>query len=51
MLSVLFLYAAQVMFFVYVFIHGWNLGIVGSLRMVFYSVTAILIGFLASGGG
>lgn len=29
--------------------NGWNLGIVGNLQMVFYSIAVILIGLLAFG--
>ncbi|MEK6899212.1 MAG: hypothetical protein AABW79_03900 [Nanoarchaeota archaeon] len=49
MLLVILLYVAQVVFFVYVFMNGWNLGIVGNLQMVFYSIAVILIGLLAFG--
>ena len=29
--------------------NDWNLGVVGNLQMVFYSMTVVLIGFFAFG--
>jgi len=49
MLGVLLLYVAQVVFFVYVFMNGWNLGIAGNMQMVFYSIGVVLIGLLVFG--
>ena len=49
MLFVILLYLAQVMFFVYVFANGWNLGIVGNLQMIFYSICVVVIGLLVFG--
>ncbi len=49
MIAVLLLYLAQVVFFVYVFANGWNLGIVGNLQMVFYSIGVVLLGMLFFG--
>lgn len=49
MIAVIILYLAQVIFFVYVFMNGWNLGIVGNLQMVFYSIGVVLIGMLVFG--
>ena len=49
MLVVLLLYLLQVLFFVYVFSNGWNLGIVGNLQMVFYSIGVVTFGLLFFG--
>ena len=49
MIAVIVLYLAQIFFFIYVFINNWDLGIVGNLQMVFFSLSVILIGFLAFG--
>ena len=49
MIAVLFLYLAQIFFFIYVFINNWNLGVVGNLQMVFFSLSVILLGFFAFG--
>ena len=49
MLLVIFLYVIQVFFFVYIFMNKWNLGIVGNLQMVFYSISVVLIGVLVFG--
>lgn len=49
MLAVLALYIAQVVFFIYVFVNGWELGIVGNLQMVFYSITVVTIGLIVFG--
>ena len=49
MFFILLLYLAQVLFFIYVFIHKWDLGIVGNLQMVFYSLGVIIIGVLGFG--
>lgn len=49
MILVLLLYLFQVVFFVYVFINGWKLGIVGNLQMVFYSISVLVIGLIVFG--
>lgn len=49
MIAVLLLYVIQIIFFLYAFIHGWKLGILGNIQMVFYSITVILSGFLIFG--
>ena len=49
MITIILLYLAQVIFFVYVFMHGWNLGIVGNLQMVFYSISVVLMGMFFFG--
>ena len=49
MIAVLLLYVAQILFFLYIFINGWKLGIVGNLQMVFYSITVVTIGLLIFG--
>jgi drug/metabolite transporter (DMT)-like permease len=49
MLVIILLYLAQIAFFVYVFIQGWKLGIVGILQMMFYSITIILSGYFIFG--
>jgi len=49
MILVLLLYVAQVVFFVYVFMNDWNLGIVGNLQMVFYSISVVLMGIFIFG--
>jgi len=49
MLAIILLYLAQIIFFVYVFMNKWNLGFVGVLQMVFYSVTVVLVGLLYFG--
>lgn len=49
MLGVLLLYLAQIAFFVYVFINNWQLGVVGNLQMVFYSIGVVLLGVFAFG--
>ena len=49
MTAILLLYFAQIVFFIYVFNNNWNLGIVGNLQMVFYSLTVVLTGFLMFG--
>jgi drug/metabolite transporter (DMT)-like permease len=40
------LYAAQVVFFWYVFVRRMRLGIAGNLQMVTYSVATVLLGLL-----
>lgn len=45
-LAILLLYFIQIVLFLYVFIHKWNLGIVGILQMVFYSFTVLIFGLL-----
>ena len=49
MVFILLLYVAQIAFFVYVFRYQWELGIVGNLQIVFYSLTVILSGLLIFG--
>ena len=49
MIAIIILYFIQVIFFIYVFANGWNLGIVGNIQMVFYSLGVVLIGLLAFG--
>lgn len=49
MILILLLYIVQVVFFVYVFMNDWNLGIVGNLQMVFYSISVVLIGIFIFG--
>lgn len=46
---VLLLYLVQIIFFLYVFMHGWKLGILGNVQMLFYSITVVLSGFLIFG--
>jgi drug/metabolite transporter (DMT)-like permease len=46
MVAIILLYVVQIGFFIYVFVHHWKLGIVGNLQMLFYSLTAVLIGYL-----
>lgn len=43
---ILLLYFVQVVLLIYIFTHNWNLGIVGNLQVVFYSITIILAGLL-----
>ena len=45
MLAAFLLYVTQVAFFVYVFRHGWKLGVVGAIQVVFFSLTVIAIGY------
>ncbi|MDO8625558.1 MAG: hypothetical protein Q7R47_05725 [Candidatus Diapherotrites archaeon] len=49
MIGIVVLYLVQVAFFVYVFSKGWNLGIVGNIQMVFYSIGVVSIGLLVFG--
>lgn len=49
MALILFLYLAQIALFIYTFRHNWNLGIVGNLQMVFYSLTVVIGGILFFG--
>jgi multidrug transporter EmrE-like cation transporter len=46
MIGVVFLYLLQIAFFTYVFVNGWQLGVVGVLQMVAYSAFVILTGIL-----
>jgi len=46
MVGVLFLYLMQIAFFTYIFVNGWQLGVVGILQMVAYSAFIILTGVL-----
>ena len=48
-IAVLLLYLTQIFFFLYLFMNNWNLGIVGNLQMVFFSLSVILLGFFAFG--
>jgi hypothetical protein len=41
---VVFLYLVQIVFFTFVFVNGWQLGAVGILQMVAYSVFVIITG-------
>lgn len=47
--GVILLYLLQILFFIYVFSHGWNLSVVGNLQMVFYSLSVVGIGILLFG--
>ena len=49
MIVIILLYLAQIIFFVYVFAHNWQLGVVGILQMIFYSITVVVVGFLIFG--
>lgn len=49
MIAIILLYVVQILFFWYVFINGWKLGIVGNIQMLFYSMTVVLSGFLIFG--
>lgn len=49
MLLIITLYLVQIVFFVYVFTNNWELGIVGNLQMVFYSISVVLMGLLFFG--
>ena len=44
MIGVLFLYTVQIVFFTYVFVNDWQLGVVGILQMVAYSVFVVMTG-------
>ena len=44
MIAVVALYIVQILFFTYVFVNGWQLGVVGVLQMVAYSAFVILTG-------
>ena len=44
MVGVLFLYLVQIAFFTYVFVNDWQLGVVGILQMVAYSVFVVMTG-------
>jgi drug/metabolite transporter (DMT)-like permease len=44
MIGVVFLYLVQIAFFTYVFVIGWELGVVGVLQMVAYSAFVVLTG-------
>lgn len=48
-LGILLLYVTQIIFFVYVFAHGWKLGMVGVVQMVTYSIFVILAGIFYFG--
>ena len=49
MIWALMLYAIQVFFIAYVFIHNWKLGIAGNVQIVFYSIAIVLMGLLIFG--
>src|SRR3989344_6112047 len=49
MLMIILLYLAQILFFIYVFMNKWKLGIAGTLQMVFYAITVILVGLIYFG--
>ena len=49
MIAIIALYLLQIAFFLYVFMNNWNLGVVGNLQMVFFSLSVILLGFFAFG--
>ncbi|MEK6957792.1 MAG: hypothetical protein AABW99_02340 [archaeon] len=49
MLAIFVLYVIQVAFFIYVFIHNWDLGTAGVVQSVFYAIGMVLIGMLAYG--
>lgn len=45
MLPILLLYIAQVVFFIYVFVNKWQLGVVGIFQMAIYAITVLALGF------
>ncbi len=45
MLPILILYIAQVVFFIYVFVNKWQLGVVGIFQMAIYAITVLALGF------
>ncbi len=45
MLPILLLYLAQVVFFIYVFVNRWQLGVVGIFQMAVYAITVLALGF------
>jgi len=49
MITIILLYIAQIIFFIYVFMNDWNLGVVGNLQMVFYSIGVVSIGIFFFG--
>lgn len=49
MIIILLLYLAQIIFFIFLFKQNWNLGIVGNIQIVFYSITIILSGLIIFG--
>jgi multidrug transporter EmrE-like cation transporter len=49
MIVIVALYITQIIFFIYVFNHKWDLGIVGNIQMAFYSLTVVLSGILLFG--
>ena len=49
MIAIFGLYTAQIVLFIYVFVHKWDLGIVGNTQMAFYSLTVVLSGILFFG--
>ena len=44
MIGVVFLYLVQIVFFTYVFVNDWQLGVVGVLQMVAYSIFVVMTG-------
>jgi hypothetical protein len=44
MIATLFLYLVQIAFFTYVFVNDWQLGVVGILQMVAYSLSVVMTG-------
>lgn len=46
---ILLLYLAQVVFFVYVFVNRWQLGVVGIFQMAVYAMTVLALGFFMFG--
>jgi multidrug transporter EmrE-like cation transporter len=44
MIGVVFLYLVQILFFTYVFVNDWQLGVVGVLQMVAYSAFVVITG-------
>lgn len=49
MIVILLLYLVQIVFFIYVFMNNWEIGIVGNFQMAFYSMTVVLIGLVFFG--
>lgn len=44
-IAIIVLYLSQIVLFLYVFAMQWNLGIVGNIQMVVYSLAVVLMGF------
>jgi multidrug transporter EmrE-like cation transporter len=49
MIAIILLYITQVVFFMYVFGKGLELGLVGNMQMAFYSITTVLLGLFVFG--